>query len=69
MINAVNDLQMHFSKVFVCDMDDWPTELDAGNMLADPEGTDKLNKVLKNTVDTYDTLEFARWQVKARGWS
>jgi len=63
MLRAIPDLHMHFRKVYVCNMTNWPKELDAGNMLADPQGADKLKETLQDRVDTYDTLEFAKWKL------
>lgn len=64
MIDAIPDLLMMFKRVYVCNMTDWPANVDAGNMLADPQGTDKLKKALADRVDTYDTLEFTTWKLK-----
>jgi DNA primase len=63
IIRAVPELHMHFRKVYVCRMQDWPANKDAGNMLAETDGTDKLKLALEDRVDTYDTLEYSRWQL------
>ncbi|NJL54360.1 hypothetical protein HC928_03615 [bacterium] len=68
MIAAVSDLHMHFTKVFVPTYKNWPIELDAGNMLADSQGPDKIKGTLGDLVDTYDSLEFAKWQLQAQEW-
>lgn len=61
--SAVEELKLHFVKVFVLDMKSWPKDKDAGDMLADPEGTDKLKEVLVNRIDTYDPLEMMQWEL------
>ena len=63
MVKALSELHMHFSKVYVCRMIGWLPEQDAGNMLADPQGTDKLKEALQDRVDTYDSLELAKWRI------
>jgi DNA primase len=63
MVRAVPELHMNFKKAYVCRMTDWPDKLDAGNMLADSAGADKLKKALEDRVDTYDALEFAKWRL------
>lgn len=68
MTRAVKELNMHFKRVHVPRLKDWPSDLDAGNMLADSDGADKLKKALSDIVDTYDDLEFARWQLIAAEW-
>ena len=61
MIKAIPELHMHFNRVYVSRMTGWPDNQDAGNMLADSAGADKLREALKDRVDTYDDMEFARW--------
>lgn len=68
MIKAVKDLQLNFKKVYVPWLKDWPADKDAGNMLADSDGSDKIMKALSDVVDTSHDLEFAKWQITARGW-
>lgn len=63
MEQALPELHMSFKKVYVCHMKDWPEKLDAGNMLADPQGADKLRAALNDRVDTYDALEFIKWSL------
>lgn len=63
IVKAVPDLQMHFNKVYVCRMTNWPVEKDPGNMLAEIKGSDTIMEALNDRVDTYDSLEFARWQL------
>lgn len=63
MIRAVKELHMHFRRVYVLNMRNWPQEKDAGNMLADPQGAVTLKETLEDRVDTYDTLEFTKWQL------
>lgn len=63
MVRAVPELHMNFQKTYVSNMTGWPANLDAGNMLADPAGADKLKRALEDRVDTYDTLEYARWRL------
>lgn len=64
IISAVTECQMQMKKVYVSRMTDWPDKLDAGNMLAEPQGTDMLKKALEDRVDTYDSLEYAKWKMK-----
>jgi len=61
MMKAIPELHMHFKKVYVSRMTGWPDNQDAGNMLADSSGADKLTAALKDRVDTYDDMEYARW--------
>lgn len=63
IIRAVPELHMHFRKVYVSNMTGWPANKDAGNMLAEPDGADKLKLALEDRVDTYDPLEYSRWQL------
>jgi DNA primase len=63
IVKAIPDLQMHFKKVYVCRMTNWPAEKDPGNMLAEIQGSDTIMEALNDRVDTYDSLEFARWQL------
>lgn len=63
MVRAIPELHMNFSKVHVSNMTNWPDHMDAGNMLADSSGADKIKEALKDTVDTYDSLEYAKWQL------
>ena len=63
MIKAVPELLMHFKKVYVLRMTGWLDDADAGSMLADSAGTDKLIEVLKDRVDTYDDVEFTKWKL------
>lgn len=60
---AVPDLHMHFKKVYVCWMWDWPKTQDAGNLLTADDGVAKLQRALSERVDTYDGLEFGKWAV------
>jgi DNA primase len=62
IISAVEDLKMHFNKVYVLGMSNWPKELDAGDTLADSQGLDKIKEALKEQIDT-TSLEYAKWQV------
>jgi DNA primase len=64
MERAIPELLMHFKKVYVLRLKDWPTNTDAGNMLADSAGTDKLKAALQDRVDIYDALEFAKWKIE-----
>lgn len=63
IVRAVPDLHMHFNKVYVSRMTNWPAHKDAGNMLAEVNGTDMLKLALEDRVDTYDTLEYSKWQL------
>lgn len=63
MIRAIPELHMNFSKVYVSRMTGWPDNLDAGNMLADSRGADKLKEALEDSLDTYDSVEFVKWQL------
>lgn len=63
IMSAVTDLHMQFKRVYVCWMTDWPATQDAGNMLAEPQGADMLRKALEHKVDTYDSLEYTKWQI------
>ena len=67
IVKAVPELQMHFRKVKVCRMSKWPVEKDPGNMLAEPQGSDTIIEALHDCVDTYDSLEFAKWQITWNG--
>ena len=65
MERAVKDLQMFCDRVFVSHMRGWPKTQDAGSLLADPLGTDKIKRILDidQLVDTYDSLEYAKWSL------
>lgn len=63
MVRAIPELHMNFKKVYVCNMTNWPDNLDAGNMLADFQGADKIKETLQDRVDTYDALEFTKWRL------
>lgn len=63
MKSAVEELHMNFKKVYVLWQRGWDKEQDAGNMLADSQGADKLKAALDDRVDTYDALEFAKWEL------
>lgn len=64
MLRAIPELLMHFKRVFVVNMDGWPVDQDAGNLLADPEGPVKLKQTLDNRIDTYDDLAFTQWRLE-----
>lgn len=63
IVRAVPELHMHFNKVYVCNMKNWPADMDAGNTLAETNGADMLKLALEDRVDTYDTLEYSKWQL------
>jgi len=60
---AVPELQMCFKKVNVLWLNDWPKNTDAGNLLAESDGADKIKHALDDLVDTYDSLEFGKWEI------
>lgn len=63
IIRAIPELQMHFKRVYVSRMSTWPSNKDPGNMLAELHGADKIKEALEDLVDTYDSLEFGKWQL------
>jgi DNA primase len=63
ILKAIPDLQMYFKRVYVSRMTNWPSEKDPGNMLAELHGADKIKEALEDLVDTYDSLEFCKWQL------
>jgi DNA primase len=63
IVRAVPDLHMHFRKVYVSRMTGWPAHMDAGNTLAEINGADMLKLALEDCVDTYNTLEYSKWQI------
>lgn len=60
MIKDSEALKMHFDKINVLDMTDWPKEIDAGDCLRLEDGTDRIREVLSKKIDVYST-DYLRW--------
>lgn len=65
IVQAVEVLKMHFPKVLVLDNSSWPSEVDPGDCLKLPNGSELLQEAIDNPVDVY-SISYEKWKLSAK---
>lgn len=62
IVKAVEELKMHFPRVYVLDNQEWPTDVDPGDCLKLHNGNDLLQNAVDRPIDVY-SIDYDRWKI------